>query len=82
MIFCFMSDELSLRCPVCRAVQPFNEQCRRCRADLSLVVAARRRLNFVRAQLRIAKEQNEDSKIQKWLDEELWLVGIPTPEET
>lgn len=37
----------SFRCPVCRAGQPLQNKCRRCRADLTLVVRARRRLHFV-----------------------------------
>lgn len=38
------------RCPVCRARQPLQQQCRRCRADLSLVVAVRERINYLLAQ--------------------------------
>lgn len=39
--------ESSFRCPVCRAGQPLQERCRRCRADLSLVVLARQRVNYL-----------------------------------
>lgn len=33
-----MSDESAFRCPVCRAVQTLRETCRRCQADLRLVM--------------------------------------------
>ncbi len=35
-----MVDQPTLRCPVCRARQPWQPTCRRCRADLRLLVAA------------------------------------------
>jgi len=35
-----MVDEPTLRCPVCRARQPHQPTCRRCQADLRLLVAA------------------------------------------
>ena len=40
-----------LRCPACRAQQPWQAQCRRCRADLQLLVAALRRSRFLVQQL-------------------------------
>jgi len=40
------------RCPVCRARQPLQNSCRRCSADLSLVVTVRNRIGFVLSQLK------------------------------
>ena len=40
-------EKQSLRCPACRALQQRQDQCRRCRADLSLVVRAYDRLLFL-----------------------------------
>jgi len=34
-------------CPVCRAKQELNASCRRCAADLTLVVKARQRLAYL-----------------------------------
>ncbi len=48
MICYSMSDEPSFRCPVCRATQTLRETCRRCQADLSLVVRAHRRLAYLK----------------------------------
>ncbi|MCO6453937.1 MAG: hypothetical protein J5I93_01370 [Pirellulaceae bacterium] len=35
-------NEQRLRCPACRAAQPWQDCCRRCQADLSLLVRALR----------------------------------------
>ena len=40
-------DESNFRCPACRARQPLQNRCRRCQADLSLVVLAHQRLNYL-----------------------------------
>lgn len=32
--------EQEMRCPVCRAVQPWSDACRRCKCDLSLLQSA------------------------------------------
>ena len=39
--------ESNFRCPVCRAGQTLQNKCRRCKADLSLVVLAHQRVNFL-----------------------------------
>ena len=44
------------QCPACRARQSFQSECRRCGADLSLIVAARRRIAFIQEQLKQADE--------------------------
>ncbi len=46
-----MEAESNFRCPVCRAGQPLQNECRRCQADLSLVVLAHRRVDHLRALL-------------------------------
>ena len=51
----------SFRCPVCRAKQPLQLACRRCKADLRLVVAARQRVLYVasvRDQARLSGDHN------------------------
>ena len=39
--------ESNFRCPVCRASQTLQNKCRRCKADLSLVVLAHQRVNYL-----------------------------------
>lgn len=61
------------QCPVCRARQELQNECRRCGADLSLVVAARRRIGLIQEQLAHA---TEGSLQHKRLTKELqMLVG-------
>jgi len=43
-------DARPLRCPVCRARQAWSVACRRCDADLSLLLAVARRARDARAQ--------------------------------
>ena len=69
-----MSDELSFRCPVCRASQALNEECRRCQADLSLVVRAHRRLLYVNQRLREAIESGDQDRERSLQDELRWLA--------
>ena len=68
-----MSNDSPFRCPVCRASQALSETCRRCRADLGLVVRARRRLEYVerrRAEARV----DGDRGLERLLTDELrWL---------
>ncbi len=45
-----MSAEPPFHCPVCRAAQTLRETCRRCQADLGLVVSAHLRLAYVKRQ--------------------------------
>ncbi len=68
-----MSDEPDFRCPVCRAAQTLRETCRRCQADLSLVVRAHRRLAYLKQQ-RAHSLANGDHKSAETLAAELrWL---------
>ena len=41
------AEKQTLRCPACRALQKRQSQCRRCGADLSLLVRAHDRLIFL-----------------------------------
>ncbi len=36
------ATDVELTCPVCQAVQPADDACRRCRADLRAVIVVRR----------------------------------------
>jgi hypothetical protein len=45
---------MTLRCPVCRAENPAGPACRRCRADLSLLVAVEARRDHHLAAARAA----------------------------
>jgi hypothetical protein len=49
------------RCPTCGARQGLAETCRRCKCDLSLVVAVQRRRQTLRRQclLRLGRQQGE-----------------------
>ncbi|MEZ6128779.1 MAG: hypothetical protein R3C59_08865 [Planctomycetaceae bacterium] len=64
MTFCFMSssefqDRLEFRCPVCRAKQELQPECRRCHADLTLVVRAHRRAEYLVAAGQQADERGD-----------------------
>lgn len=50
-----MSNNPSFRCPVCRARQTLRDECRRCEADLRLVVRAHLRVAFLVAQRQQAR---------------------------
>jgi hypothetical protein len=62
-----MSNKPDFRCPVCRAKQPLQDNCRRCKADLRLVVRARRRVACLLSEI----EQVQASGNQK-REELLW----------
>lgn len=49
------ADNPSFRCPACRARQTLREECRRCRADLSLVARAHRRVHYLIVQRQQAR---------------------------
>jgi hypothetical protein len=67
-----MSDEPSFRCPVCRASQDLRDVCRRCQADLSLVVRAHRRLAWLRQSL--AEAGDDVARVQRIEAELRWLA--------
>jgi hypothetical protein len=69
-----MSAESTFRCPVCRASQTLREECRRCQADLSLVVRARRRLSHLIMRRGEARSAGDDERSRQ-IDAELrWLA--------
>ena len=49
-----MSIENELSCPVCRAKQAYQAECRRCGADLALWIKALRSLHVARQQVKRA----------------------------
>ena len=66
-----MFDEF--RCPVCRARQTLQLECRRCQADLSLVVKARQRAEHLFGALQQARA-NRDFAAQHQVTKELRLL--------
>jgi hypothetical protein len=69
-----MSAEPPFRCPVCRATQPLSETCRRCQADLRLVMRARLRLAYVKRQRVEAIASGDRVREQIWSRELRWLA--------
>ncbi len=74
MICCSMFAEAEFRCPVCRAAQTLRETCRRCQADLSLVVRARRRLDYVKRQQSHSRANGDEQREQRLAAELRWLA--------
>lgn len=68
-----MSDDLIFRCPVCRARQPLQETCRRCAADLRLVVRAQLRLAYIKEQLAQLRTSDDHERRQQLTREQRWL---------
>jgi hypothetical protein len=69
-----MSVESEFRCPVCRAAQPLQETCRRCQADLRLVVRVQRRLAYVEQQRAAALASGDEALHQQLAAELRWLA--------
>jgi hypothetical protein len=69
-----MADEPSFRCPACRARQPLREECRRCQADLSLMVRAHRRVHYLMCQQQQARATG-DQQLDQGLAAELQLLA-------
>lgn len=69
-----MSADPDFRCPVCRAVQTVRETCRRCRADLHLVLRAHQRLAFVKQGLEQARADGDATLEQEFAAELQWLA--------
>jgi hypothetical protein len=64
-----------LRCPVCRAAQTPQPQCRRCGADLALLVHALDAIRDAQQQLEQARRSGDvlqQRRLQQYLD---WLTG-------
>lgn len=59
-----MSNNPSFRCPVCRARQTLRDECRRCEADLRLLVRAHRRVAFLVAERQQARASGNVSREQ------------------
>ncbi len=60
---------MTFRCPVCRAGQPLQDECRRCAADLRLVVRAYRRVETLLVQHAQAVRQGDTRRLPKILAE-------------
>lgn len=69
-----MSTEAAFRCPVCRASQTASDTCRRCQADLSLVMRAYRRLAWVKQEKDKAGSRGDSQSEQLLADELRWLA--------
>lgn len=71
-----MSAEAQFRCPVCRASQTLGDTCRRCQADLRLVLQVHRRLAHVQ-RLRSEARASGDAQREQALAAELrWLAPL------
>jgi len=68
-----MSNEPVFRCPVCRAPQTLRACCRRCQADLALVVRAYRRVEFLKRQHELAQARSDHEQAADVLAELRWL---------
>lgn len=68
------------QCPACRARQSLQNECRRCSADLSLLVAAHHRITFLQKQL---GQTPDGSPAHKRLTTELQMfVGTASTKNT
>ncbi len=68
-----MSDDPPFRCPVCRASQSLSDTCRRCRADLKLVVSAYRRLAYIQRERDAVRSAGDNERERLILAELQWL---------
>jgi primosomal protein N' len=69
-----MSNDLSFRCPVCRARQELADTCRRCNADLRLVARAHRRVAYLLSRKQIARNDG-DTLRQQSIEAELKILA-------
>ena len=74
--FCSMSDEPAFRCPVCRANQSLRETCRRCGADLRLIVRSRRRLDYLLSERDKARAAGDREREEQIIRELRWLSPV------
>jgi len=65
-----LNDDV-FKCPVCRARQERQSECRRCHADLTLVVAIRNHIDSLAAQIQKAHGQGDSCSA---LERELELL--------
>jgi hypothetical protein len=68
-----MPDEITITCPVCRANQPAQPTCRRCRADLTLLVKAVRSLHRARQDYDEAQRAGDSQRAARTLQYLKWL---------
>lgn len=73
-MFCSMSNDLELRCPVCRAKQPLQQTCRRCKADNGLVLRARRRIEYLLAEIEKVHANGDQQRAERLSAELKWLA--------
>ena len=71
-----MSDDVPFRCPVCRASQTLQQTCRRCQADLSLVVRVHRRLEYVKRRQAEFLAQGDLAQARQFAAELRWLAPM------
>lgn len=71
-----MSADAGFRCPVCRAAQTLRETCRRCQADLRLVVRAYARLDYVERQHAEAVSRGDVASERSLANELRWLAPV------
>jgi len=64
-MFSNMPEEEKFRCPVCRASQSLQSQCRRCNADLRLTMRARQRLAYLLRQRAFAIRDGDLDRREK-----------------
>jgi len=72
-----MSNNLDFRCPVCRAKQTLRATCRRCYADLRLVASARRRIEYLLAEIETAQASGNHQRKARLAAELKWLAPNP-----
>ena len=54
MTMAIYPEASAMRCPICRATQPWSDTCRRCGGDLSLLVQTRRAAHHARREALVA----------------------------
>ena len=70
------SDDHELRCPVCRAAQTPRPQCRRCGADLGLLVRALDAIRKTQQQLEQACQSGDVWQQRNQQEYLVWLTGM------
>lgn len=69
-----MSNSDVFQCPVCRASQTLRDTCRRCKADLRLVMRAYKRVEYVLKQREQAIAQGNQELLNALSAELQWLA--------
>ena len=69
-----MSSDTPFQCPVCRAKQALTATCRRCRADLSLVVKVQGRIAYLLDQCELACQHGDERAFSRLTAELRWLA--------